>query len=346
MQFFRRQLPILLAFFVGLVLWAQYYSPSSFAQNLQQSFTAWAIILTGAALILGILSAIHHHWSKVSTQKPGYGFSLITLFFFSFVVLAGWFPSEPVALNLLSRQYFISVAFVILGIILTARYIWSARADRAKGNRALGILAMLFGVVGVSGLIVIVPLQRCLFTGLTIKENSLFDWVFQNMFVPLDATMFSLLAFYIASAAFRAFRARSFEATALLIAGCIVMIGRVPLGEQMTAPGLYVAMAIVFLILVILGVTLALRNKLTLAIVAFSVSALILLATIGYGNLAISYLPELGSDISFASVASWILNNPNAAAQRGILLGVLLSMVAISLRIIFGIERTYMGGAD
>ncbi len=37
---------------------------------------------------------------------------------------------------------------------------------------------------------------------------------------------------------------------------------------------------------------------------------------------------------------------PNAAAQRGILLGVILSQVAISLRIIFGIERTYMGGGD
>jgi len=262
MQFFKRQLPILLAFCVGLVLWAQYYSPSSLAQNLQQSFTAWAIILTGAALILGILSAIHHHWSKVSTQKPGYGYSLITLFCFSFVVLAGWFPSEPIAFGLLSRQYFISAVFVILGIILTVRYIPSVKANRASANHALGIMAALF-----------------------------FDWVFQNMFVPLDATMFSLLAFYIASAAFRAFRARSFEATALLISGCIVMIGRVPLGEQLS----------------------------------FAIA---------------------GTDISFASVASWILNNPNAAAQRGILLGVLLSMVAISLRIIFGIERTYMGGAD
>ena len=37
---------------------------------------------------------------------------------------------------------------------------------------------------------------------------------------------------------------------------------------------------------------------------------------------------------------------PNAAAQRGILLGVILSQIAISLRIIFGIERTYMGGGD
>jgi hypothetical protein len=341
MQFLKRQLPIAVAFIVGLVLWAVYYIPSSLAQDVQQSFTAWAIILSGAALILGILSAIHHHWSKVSLQKPGYGYSLITIFCFGFVVIAGWFTNEHRPWPL-----YASLALAVIGVFLAVTYFTRRKRGDTVSTRSNGIASLLFLALGLVGVFGIVPLQQHYFTGLTIKEGSVFDWVFQNMFVPLDATMFSLLAFYIASAAFRAFRARSFEATALLIAGCIVMIGRVPLGEQMTAPGLYVAVAIVFLILVILGVALAVGNKLTLAVVVFAVSALILLATLVYGNLAISNLPELGSDISFASVASWILNNPNAAAQRGILLGVLLSMVAISLRIIFGIERTYMGGAD
>lgn len=101
---------------------------------------------------------------------------------------------------------------------------------------------------------------------------------------PMQATIFSLLAFYMASAAFRAFRARSFDATMLLITASIVTLGRVPIGQFI------------------------------------------------YGN-----MPE---------VVEWILNYPNMAAQRGILIGVQLGIIATSLKIILGIERRYLGGGQ
>ncbi len=63
-----------------------------------------------------------------------------------------------------------------------------------------------------------------------------FQWVSNNMFQPLQSTIFALLAFFMASAAFRAFRARNTEATILLLAGILVMAGRVPLLEFLAAP--------------------------------------------------------------------------------------------------------------
>lgn len=62
-------------------------------------------------------------------------------------------------------------------------------------------------------------------------QGPLFKWIYDNVMVPVDSTMFALLAFYIASAAYRAFRVRSQEAALLLVAGIILMLTRAPIGE-------------------------------------------------------------------------------------------------------------------
>lgn len=108
-----------------------------------------------------------------------------------------------------------------------------------------------------------------------------FTWVFQNMYSPMQATMFSLLAFYVASASYRAFRVRNVEATLLLIGALIIMVGRIPLGQAMIPVS--------------------------------------------------------------ADVAEWLMQFPNTAAQRGIIIGAALGAASMSIRVLVGIERPYLG---
>ncbi len=110
------------------------------------------------------------------------------------------------------------------------------------------------------------------------------DWIHGAVFKPLQATMFSLLAFYIASAAFRAFRARSFEATLLLGAGAVVMLAQVPLPIP--------------------------------------------------GGSAIGSIVQPMQHFLMAFV--------NTAGQKAIIMGAALGVLATGLRIVLGIERSYL----
>lgn len=234
-------------------------------------------------------------------------------------------------MNFLKRQWPVLVAFVA-GLVMCFRYYVPTEAStNLEGEFArwvriivafaavLGLLSVLnyhnqriklkkpgfgfsyvtlaaFFVMAIAGFL---PFAFPGFGGVHQDDGSLSKWLFDYTMVPMQGTMFSILAFFIASAAFRAFRARSFEATALLIAACIMMVGRVPVGYLISQ----------------LGPDFAIN-----------------------GNTYHIF--------DFSAVASWLLNVPNAAAQRGILLGVILSQIAIGVRIVFGIERTYMGGGD
>ncbi len=128
--------------------------------------------------------------------------------------------------------------------------------------------------------IFVIMLAAGLFGG--IERGTFFYYLYWNMHIPLSSTMFGLLAFFVASASYRAFRARTPEATLLLVSAILVMLGRVPLAHYIW-------------------------DRLPL-------------------------------------ISDWIMSYPNMAGQRAIMIGIALGVVSTSLRIILGIERTYLAG--
>jgi hypothetical protein len=85
-----------------------------------------------------------------------------------------------------------------------------------------------------SGLVIIFVVIMVL-TGLPLPEfslgssNTIFNWIFTNIQTPLGGTMYSILAFFITSAAVRAFKARNIEAAIVLVSGTLMVMGNAPI---------------------------------------------------------------------------------------------------------------------
>ncbi len=168
-------------------------------------------------------------------------------------------------------------------------------------------------------------------TGHFLSSESTFrQYFFIYIFVPLQATMFALLAFFIASAAYRAFRARTIDATLLLTSAAIVMLGRVPKGEVAAPPLVAIVMLLFALRLIAEARSESFQTKRALFI---TLAILLILLIYPISRILYLYLPQ---------IADWIMNVPQSAAKRGIFIGVALGGIAIALRIILGIERSYL----
>jgi len=177
----------------------------------------------------------------------------------------------------------LSAFAIILGLVSLMR-VHHDKIKRKRENWQFSyVLIIGFVVSGIIGLLGGVEGELFLPTRIAGFQFDI-QTLYLNIIVPLGSTMFALLAFFMASASYRAFRARSLESSLLLGAAFIIMIGVLPLADRIS-----------------------------------------------------THLP---------SFAQWVMDIPNVAAKRGITFGIALGGIATSLKIILGIERSWLGGKE
>ena len=217
MNFWKKTLPLSIAFILGWIGILGDYIPHQTSEELTKSIMKGLIIVFAIVAFLGLYSLLQMHWSKIKRKNAGWGYSLL--------VYIGFF------------------VMLFFGLYNQGEFFWNTQVERGQ-----------------------------------------IQWLYQYAFTPCQATMFSILAFFIASAAYRTFRAKSIEAGILLLAAILVMFGVVPISGMIWK--------------------------------------------------------------GFPEIAQWLLEYPNMAVKRAIFFGIALGAISTSLRIIFGIERSYMGGGE
>ncbi len=296
----RKEIPLLIAFVSGMLMICAYFSGYEPIARLQSTFTNWTAIVGGMAFLLATASLLMVNGEKISRKSEGWGFSVILIisFFVTFILgavygLETYYEKQRPLTDASMRRM---IAAAVNAYAQGDREKWAALLGEALGTSdeksltkaTRQILAKIAAKKGTA--VPSTPQQAAALGALTADDMPLvvdvqyynpFFFIYLYIYVPLSATMFSLLAFYIASAAYRAFKAKTKESTLLLGAAFLVMLGRVPIGE------------------------------------------------------AISH--------HFTEIADWIMNVPNTAGQRAILIGAALGLVSSALRILLGLEQSYLG---
>lgn len=309
----KREIPLLITFITGLAMIAQFFIPHAPFDTLGDTFQSWFAIIATCAAILGVGNLLKVSLGKISRRRD---------FLFNIVLILGLFvtaftgivlkdtPAEKKVIDRNDPKAVFSsfmeryndykdrlknVKVQVNSLGLTKEQLATVKIEFLQFDEICKVLDTASEknmsdpeVIKAKGDFASITANMDTFLTkygtkhAVAHSNSKFMYIYKNVYEPLSSTMFSLLAFFIASAAFRAFRAKTFEAGLLLVSAFLVMLGRVPIGTAIW-----------------------------------------------------DQLP---------AITDWIMAVPNTAGQRAIMIGAALGVVSASLKILVGIERTYLGG--
>lgn len=313
----KREIPLLITFITGLAMIAQFFIPHAPFDKIGEMFQSWFMIIASCAILLGVGNLIITSVVKLSRGRDT---------FYNVVLLAGLFitafigvflgetnlqPIQTPDVSTMAKpqkfEYYAGLYAeykdILAASTIQAKKLNMKDEDKQKVEHQISRFTAISETLGAMTLDnfdqeptasalrefeAMISNIRAVKAANTrpvkMTSNKKFDYIYKWVFEPMSSTMFSLLAFFIASAAFRAFRAKTFEAGLLLVSAFLVMLGRVPIGKAIWE--------------------------------------------------------------GFPDIANWIMAVPNTAGQRAIMIGAALGVVSASLKILLGIERSYLGGGD
>lgn len=222
------------------------------------------------------------------------GFVLIAAYFVPF--WQGWGEKATVWFDVLA-----SIAFILGGGNLLKVHLKHV-SDRARGWGYSVIVLVSFAITLVVGLwkVGVAPSPQFpafAWSGRYSAEGGAFWFLYAYAFTPLTSTIFAMLAFYVASAAFRAFRAKNVEAVLLLGTAFLILLGRTFAGVLLT-------------------------NWIDPSVWS-----------------GFQYLTGLRIE----NLTVYIMSVFTTAGNRAIMIGIALGIVATSLRVLLGLDRSYLG---
>lgn len=299
----KKTIPLFLGVLFGAYALAEFYIPHWRVRTMTEEFLAWAGVLTAAAFVIGGFNIVQVTWPKIRRREADWEYKVLLLVSAALMGLVGvpWHKlgdadevKPTVAVvggngGALARIEVIAPDDVTVQIgNLIAPAVAGGKAftaDVPAGDVEVKLTRRVAGYRTLTAKVQAVDGQMIRITGdppmLWGREGRVFVWIYDHVFDPCNSTMFALLAFFVASAAFRAFRARNVEAALLLGAAILVMLGRAPLGRSL-------------------------------------------------------------SDV-FPDLAQWLIDIPNNAGRRAIMMGAAVGAIATGLRVILGLERSHLG---
>jgi hypothetical protein len=253
----KKTLPLVFGCAVGLWVVMAAFVPHHSVADFTTELTGWATVIAACAYIAGGLNLAQVTWPKIRRREEDWPYKVVLLAsaLIMFAVGLPWGQAKDTSgVVVVSHDATLqgrgkAIVEIVapgdvkatIGAIVTPALDDKGQASRVEVAPGEIEMSAQHGAGGFATWKGKIDLKAGDIARLTTDppmqwgaDGRVRTWIYDHVFAPCNSTMFALLAFFVASAAFRAFRARNVESGLLLGSAIIVLLGRAPIGAAIS----------------------------------------------------------------------------------------------------------------